>query len=111
VEAKMPIAPSQLPTPAVSWLVGSSPFSVEVGVGPDSILRSFGSSILFVLSRVVFSFAIKWRSFLFVAESSSLLHLKKYLGTRSDKLSREIDAQPPPEGEIEHRVDSCAAAS
>ena len=62
-EAKMPIAPSRLPAPAVSWLVDSSPFSVQQqdDVGPDSALGVLGALCLLVLSRLVFASAIKSR--------------------------------------------------
>ena len=109
----MPIAPSRLPAPAVSWLVDSSPFSVQVGVGPDSVLGCLGSSV----SSCLISSCLRLRYK--VVELSlrrrivivTTLGGIDYLGTRSDKSSLEINAQPPPEGETEDRVDSCAAAS
>ena len=109
----MPIAPSRLPAPAVSWLVDSSPFSVQVGVGPDSVLGCLGSSVSSCLISSCLRLRLRYkvvevsfrRRIVIVATSGG------YFGTRSDKSSREINAQPPPEGETEDRVDSCAAAS
>ena len=57
----MPITPSRLPAPAVSWLVDSSPFSVQVGVGPDSAHDVLGALFLLALCRLVFAFRLRYK--------------------------------------------------
>lgn len=99
----MPIAPSRLPAPAVSWLVDSSPFSVQVGVGPESALGCLGSSVSSCLISSCLRLRLRSEVIVssLIAESSSLLHPEEYFGIRSDKSSLEINVQPPPEGETE----------
>ena len=101
----MPIAPSRLPAPAVSWLVDSSPFSEQVGVGPESALGCLGSSVSSCLISSCLRLRLRYkvvevsfrRRIVIVATSGGI----DYLGTRSDKSSLEISAQPPPKGETE----------
>ena len=102
------------PTPAVPWLVGSSPFFgtsyTQVWV-QTLLLESWELCFSCLISSCL---RLRYKAvslFLRRVKSSSLLQQKEYFGTRSDKSGLKINAQPPPEGETEDYADSCAAAA